>query len=105
MDAVEEQPAETAPELETVWLVRYPSGSPHAVFATQALAEEWITANPAHSAATAAEPWHVHSAYQSALRDAESESWDGPGIDVRVMIKAAGERRRTARERTRREAR
>ena len=32
--------------------------------------------------------------YQSALRDAESESWDGPGTDGRAMIDAATERRR-----------
>jgi hypothetical protein len=36
--------------------------------------------------------------YQSALRDAESESWDGPGIDGAEMIAAAGERRRAAAE-------
>jgi hypothetical protein len=32
--------------------------------------------------------------YQSALRDAESESWDGPGIGGAAMIDAATERRR-----------
>jgi hypothetical protein len=32
--------------------------------------------------------------YQSALRDAESESWDGPGIGAEAMIDAATERRR-----------
>ena len=34
--------------------------------------------------------------YQSALRDAESESWDEPGTDVAAMIEAANERRRAA---------
>lgn len=34
--------------------------------------------------------------YQEALRDAESESWDGPGIDGAAMIEAANERRRAA---------
>ena len=32
--------------------------------------------------------------YQAALLDAESESWDGPGIDGSAMIEAADERRR-----------
>lgn len=31
--------------------------------------------------------------YQAALRDAESESWDGPGIEGTAMIEAANERR------------
>ena len=39
----------------------------------------------------------VNPEYQAALLDAESESWDGPGIDGRVMIEAADERRRVAR--------
>lgn len=34
--------------------------------------------------------------YQSALQDAESESWDEPGIDGTAMIEAANERRRAA---------
>ena len=34
--------------------------------------------------------------YRSALQDAESESWDGPGVDVKEMIEAADERRRAA---------
>jgi hypothetical protein len=34
--------------------------------------------------------------YQSALQDAESESWEGPGVDVKAMIEAADERRRAA---------
>jgi hypothetical protein len=34
--------------------------------------------------------------YQSALRDAESESWGEPGIDGSAMIEAASERRRAA---------
>ena len=38
----------------------------------------------------------VNPQYQSALRDAESESWDEPGTDVRAMIEAANERRRAA---------
>lgn len=40
----------------------------------------------------------VNPEYQSALRDAEAESWDGPGIDAAAMIEAASERRRTAQE-------
>jgi hypothetical protein len=39
---------------------------------------------------------NVNPQYQSALRDAESESWDEPGTDVRAMIEAANERRRAA---------
>lgn len=38
----------------------------------------------------------VNPQYQSALRDAESESWDEPGIDGSAMIEAANERRRAA---------
>ena len=38
----------------------------------------------------------VNPQYQSALRDAESESWDDSGTDVRAMIEAANERRRAA---------
>ena len=38
----------------------------------------------------------ANPAYQSALRDAESESWDGPGIGAAEIIAAAGERRRAA---------
>lgn len=38
----------------------------------------------------------VNPQYQSALRDAESESWDEPGTDVTAMIEAANERRRAA---------
>jgi len=34
--------------------------------------------------------------YRSALQDAESESWEGPGVDVKAMIEAADERRRAA---------
>jgi hypothetical protein len=40
----------------------------------------------------------ANPAYQSALRDAESDSFDGPGIDGAEMIRVAGERRRAARE-------
>ena len=39
----------------------------------------------------------VNPQYQSALLDAESESWDEPGIDGSAMIEAANERRRAAR--------
>jgi hypothetical protein len=39
---------------------------------------------------------NVNPQYQSALLDAESESWDEPGIDGRAMIEAANERRRAA---------
>jgi hypothetical protein len=39
---------------------------------------------------------NVNPQYQSALRDAESESWDDSGTDVRAMIEAANERRRAA---------
>ena len=39
---------------------------------------------------------NVNPQYQSALRDAESESWDEPGTDVGAMIEAANERRRAA---------
>jgi hypothetical protein len=39
---------------------------------------------------------NVNPQYQSALQDAESESWDEPGTDGRVMIEAANERRRAA---------
>jgi hypothetical protein len=35
--------------------------------------------------------------YRSALEAADSESWDGPGVDVKTMIEAANERRRPAR--------
>jgi hypothetical protein len=35
--------------------------------------------------------------YRSALEAAESEPWDGPGVDVKTMIEAANERRRAAR--------
>jgi hypothetical protein len=48
-------------------------------------AEEWRRL----TAALEANP-----AYQAALRDAESESWDRPGIDGAEMIDAATERRR-----------
>ena len=34
--------------------------------------------------------------YRSALEDAESDSWDGPGVEVKAMIEAANERRRAA---------
>jgi len=34
--------------------------------------------------------------YQSALQDAESESWDEPGVEASAMIEAANERRRAA---------
>jgi len=34
--------------------------------------------------------------YQSALQDAESESWDDPGVEASAMIEAANERRRAA---------
>jgi len=37
---------------------------------------------------------HASPEYQAALRDAESDSWDGPGVDVETMIEAARERRR-----------
>ncbi len=43
----------------------------------------------------------VNPQYQSALRDAESESWDGPGTDARAMIEAANERRRAAQRQAR----
>jgi hypothetical protein len=36
---------------------------------------------------------HANPGYQAALADAETESWDGPGIDATAMIEAAGERR------------
>lgn len=36
----------------------------------------------------------VNPQYQSALRDAESESWDGPGVGGGAMIDAVTERRR-----------
>ncbi len=39
--------------------------------------------------------------YRSALKDAEAESCDEPGVDVGVMIAAANERRRAAQEQTR----
>jgi hypothetical protein len=39
---------------------------------------------------------NVNPEYQAALLDAESESWDEPGTDVRAMIEAANERRRAA---------
>ncbi|GEM_PF-1941514 len=39
---------------------------------------------------------NVNPQYQAALRDAEAESWDEPGTDVRAMIEAADERRRAA---------
>lgn len=32
--------------------------------------------------------------YRSALEAADSESWDGPGVDAEAMIEAANERRR-----------
>jgi hypothetical protein len=47
----------------------------------------------------------VNPQYQSALRDAESESWDEPGTDVTAMIEAANERRRAARPAPPRDAR
>ena len=34
--------------------------------------------------------------YRAALEAAESESWDGPGVDVKTVIEAANERRRCA---------
>lgn len=34
--------------------------------------------------------------HQSALQDAESELWEGPGVDVKAMIEAADKRRRAA---------
>jgi hypothetical protein len=34
--------------------------------------------------------------YLSALEDAETDSWDEPGVDVETMIEAAQERRRAA---------
>jgi hypothetical protein len=40
----------------------------------------------------------ANPAYQAALRDAESDSFEGPGIDGAEMIRVANERRRAARE-------
>lgn len=39
---------------------------------------------------------NVNPQYQSALLDAESESWDEPGTEGSAMIEAANERRRAA---------
>jgi len=36
----------------------------------------------------------ANPAYQSALLDAESESWDGPGVEASAVIEAASERLR-----------
>jgi hypothetical protein len=39
---------------------------------------------------------HSNPQYRSALKDAEAESWDEPGVDAGAMIEAAHERRRAA---------
>jgi hypothetical protein len=76
--------SETETTGSSVWLVQNASGWPHAIFATEALANQWIADNPSANLAPPMS-WHLHGA-----EDQRAQSEPAGGIVGYVVAEAGG---------------
>lgn len=69
----------TETDAASVWIITNPGGSPHAVFASGKLADQWLADNPMACAGCEAQEWHLHAGPEPAALNPDEAPERGHG--------------------------